>query len=215
MIDIRVFWDTLHAQIRGRLISYAGRKKRIQNREENKLNKKIELLEEEQILDPTDIENKEKLTDLKNKLQEIREIKLKGALLRSRANITNFNEKPTKFFLNLENKNFISKNIRELKLKDGTKIHKPGEILEEMSEFYTKLYSKQETLEINNTSFKGIEEKLPILNESEKNNLEKEITEEEIKEVIRKSKNNKSPGPDGYSNEFYKIELNKWMQKIF
>ena len=28
MIDIRSFWDTLHVQIRGRIISYAGRKKR-------------------------------------------------------------------------------------------------------------------------------------------------------------------------------------------
>ena len=40
MIDIRVFCDTIHALIRGRIISYAGRKKRIQNMEENKLNKK-------------------------------------------------------------------------------------------------------------------------------------------------------------------------------
>ena len=115
MIDIRVFWDTIHAQIRWRIISYAGRKKRIQNMEENKLDKKIEIAEEELILDPTDLENREKLNGFKNKLLEISEIKLKGALLHSRANITNFNKKNSKYFLNLENKNFVSKNIRELK----------------------------------------------------------------------------------------------------
>ena len=61
-------------------------------------------MEEDFILDPTDVDSKNKLKDLKNKLQEIRKIKLKGALLHSRAKITNFREKPSKFFLNLENK---------------------------------------------------------------------------------------------------------------
>ena len=79
--------------------------------------------------------------------------------------IANFNEKPTKFFLNLENKNFISKNIRELKLKNGNNINKPQEILKEMWEFYTDLYNKQETIEMEETSFKGIEDKLPKLND--------------------------------------------------
>ena len=34
--------------------------------------------------------------------------------------------------------------------------------------------------------------------------MEKEISEEELKTIVYKSKNNKSPGPDGFSNEFYK-----------
>ena len=78
--------------------------------EDNKLNKEIEIAEEELILNPTDMENIERLNDYKNKL-------------------TSFNEKPSKYFLNLENKNFVSKNIRELKVKNGNKIHKPDEIL--------------------------------------------------------------------------------------
>ena len=35
--------------------------------------------------------------------------------------------------------------------------------------------------------------------------MEKEISEDELKTIVYKSKNNKSPGPDGFSNEFYKI----------
>ena len=79
---------------------------------------------------------------------EIREIKLKGSLIRARAQILNFSEKPTIFFLNLENNNFISKNVRELKLNDGSKTIKPDEILEEMWVFYSKLYDKQETIDL-------------------------------------------------------------------
>ena len=64
MIDIKNFWDTLHAQIRGLLISDAGKKKREMGAEENRLNKKIEILGEEFILDPDDLEtlNKIKVT---------------------------------------------------------------------------------------------------------------------------------------------------------
>ena len=55
-----------HVQIRGHLISYADRKKREQNMEENRINTKIELLEgEEFTLDPTDVENIDKLKTLK------------------------------------------------------------------------------------------------------------------------------------------------------
>ena len=125
------------------MISYAGRKKKDLHREENRLNTKIELLEQDFDLDPYDEVTLNNIKISKNKLQEIREIKLKGALLRSRANILNFIEKPTKFFINLENNNFISKNIRELKLKDGRKINNPEEILSEMWEFYSKLYEKK------------------------------------------------------------------------
>ena len=126
------------------------------------------MLEEELSLNREDIETFNNLKEAKNKLQEIREMYLKGALIRAQAQILNLSEKPTKFFLNLENDNFISKNIRELKLNDGSNVNKPDEILEEMWVFYSKLYDKQETIDIEETYFKAIGEKLPKLNENDK-----------------------------------------------
>ena len=46
---------------------------------------------------------------------------------------------------------------------------------------------------IEETSFNGIGKKLPTLTDKEKGSLESNITTEEIKEVIKKSKNNKWP----------------------
>ena len=126
------------------------------------------MLEEEFSLNPEDIDTFNNLKETKDKLQEIREMKLKGALIRSRAQILNFSEKPTKLFFNLENNNIISKNKRELKLNDGSKVNKPDEILEEMWVFYSKLYDKQETIDIEETCFKEIGKKLPKLNENDK-----------------------------------------------
>ena len=128
------------------------------------------MLEEEFSLNPEDIDTFNNLKETKDKLQEIREMKLKGALIRSRAQILNFSEKPTKLFFNLENNNIISKNKRELKLNDGSKVNKPDEILEEMWVFYSKLYDKQETIDIEETCFKEIGKKLPKLNENDKLN---------------------------------------------
>lgn len=44
------------------------------------------------------------------------------------------------------------------------------------------------------------------------------ITENEIKEVIKNLKNNKSPGTDGYPGEFYKClqaEITPLLQRVF
>ena len=63
--------------------------------------------------------------------------------------------------MNLENNNFISKNIRELKSENGNKLNKPEEILKEMWVFHTNLYDKQNALKIEETNFRGIAENCP------------------------------------------------------
>ena len=137
-------------------------------------------------------------------LEEIREHKLKGALIRARWQQLTEGEKPSKFFLNLENRNFVSKHIRELKGENNTKISEPNKILKEMGKFYEHLYTKKETTDINTTNYAHIEKKLTKINKDERVSLEKDISLEDLKYIVFKSKNNKSPGPDGYSNEFYK-----------
>ena len=58
---------------------------------------------------------------------------------------------------------------------------------------------------------------LPKLNQEEIENLNRPITSMEIETVIKNLPTNKSPGPDGFTGEFYqkfRQELLKLFQKI-
>ena len=125
-------------------------------------------------------------------------------------------EKPNKYFLNLENSNFIFKNIKELLLVNGENVTKPDEVLEEMRIFYQSLYSYKPIKDLDNSKLSEFPNEFNTLNETEDErlSLDSEISEKELKCQVFGSGSNKSPGPDGYTNEIYKAFGAK-IKKIF
>ena len=81
--------------------------------------------------------------NLRTELQRIYEAKGKGAILRSKVRWVEQGEKPTKYFFNLEKRNFNRKVITEIKREDGKKVLEEHEILKEIESFYSKLYASQ------------------------------------------------------------------------
>ena len=60
--------------------------------------------------------------------------------------------------------------------------------------------------------------KLPKLNQQEIENLNRPITSLEIKTVTKNLPTNKSPGPEGFTGEFYqkfRVELTPILLKLF
>lgn len=201
-----LFLEVLLMNIRGTTISYGSWKKKKLKEEESTLENKINDLDVRIRESPNTVPETvlEEFSTLKKQLEEIRTDKIKGTILRSRARWIDEGEKPTKYFLNLENRNFTSKLIPKLILEDGSEITDTAEILKAQKTYYKELYSEQN---VDDDLTDNVLENLdsPKLSEKSSESLEGLITYEELTSTLKTFKNGKSPGLDGYTAEFFKF----------
>ena len=196
-----LLWDFLKCQIGGKTISFSFLKSKQRRKQENNLEKRL-------VQSPT-VEKKLLDEKMKNRKTLI-ETKTAGVMLRSKARWVEHREKNTKYFINLEKRNYNKKVITKLKKSDGKEITDPNHILREEENFYTNLYSP----EISNFSKEKLEEAniyflsqqtSASLNPNEVQLCEGEISERECLENLKAMPNGKSPGTDGFHAEFYKV----------
>ena len=198
-INDQLFFEALLLEIRGKTISFSSRKKKKEQLEEKLLNENIRKLEEKDNLnynEMIDLENK------KNLLQEIREKKIKGMMIRSRLQWLQDGEKPSKYFCGLENRNFVSKRMSFIETDNNDILFEQEDLIRETKQFYQSLYSKKET---DNVDLDTIIVQPTKLDDVEKQSLEGLISYHEAVAVLKNMKNNKSPGNSGFTNEFYKF----------
>ena len=141
------------------------------------------------------------INDKREELEKIRALKMEGVLLRSRGRWLEKGEKPTKFFLNLEKRNFISKSILELHSDHDGVIDDPSKILDEVSNFYSKLYTKDTDNEVFDLNKCFLNNKVHTLIHT----INFDLNKDDISESLYKMSNNKSPGLDGWTVEFFKF----------
>ena len=214
-IDETLFWETMLAQIRGIIISYAIKKKKRDNKQEEELNIKLDQLEQICNQKHPNPQKLRELEEVNKKLISLREDKIRGVMTRSRAQWLEYGEKPTPYFFSLENSNYIDKTIKEIEKTPDHVITKQEEILEEVKTFYKDLYTERPR---NQTLVESLENLkipcIPKLPTEDSNLLRGEITIEELKRALLNTKNNKSPGLDGFPVEFFKTfwdELGSFM----
>ena len=192
--------------IRGNTIKYSSFKKKQQQQQEIKLEQEIKILEDEvnaNFLNMTE----ENLNDLENKkssLNEIQKEKIEGVMLRSRSRYEDLGEKPTRYFFNLEKRNYTSKVIHKLIDEDGNEFTETPDILKCQTNFYKDLYN-QVNSEDNISIYSELGENDSKLSDQEVQGLEGEISYSELGFALENMKNNKSPGLDGFTVEFFKF----------
>lgn len=198
-IDAQLFLEVLLMEIRSSTLKYSAIRKKDEQNEEKQIILDIEELEKDKEL------NQEVILEKTEKLEAIRKNKLIGALIRSRANWIENGEKPTKYFCYLENRHFISKRMNRLVDKTGKEINEDEEIIEEAKVFYENLYSSKEH-ELCNMNIEEFDRLVHNkLSDDEAITLEGNISLTELSVCLKNMKNNKSPGSDGFSVEFFKF----------
>lgn len=120
-------------------------------------------------------------------------------MIRSRARWIEEGEKPSKYFCNLESRNYLNKTIKKIELEGTGTIYEQTEILDEVKIYYETLYKSADSSLVNiNLEEMFLNSNNPKMDTNTSKGLEKDIEEREVLNVLKHMKNNKSPGSDGY-----------------
>lgn len=201
-------WELIKGTVRNETIKYATKKKKELNKREDKLKNEIEELQNiisGQVNDDRFETYKTELQKKTTELEALTDIKLNGLIIRSKANIVEHSEKNTKYFANLEKKRSESKVISRLHINNTTTTDQK-QILSETENYYRALYTKRETQNARYDFFDDSIDKLSGVDQEKCDGL---ITELECAKALKEMKNQKSPGSDGITVEFYKLFWNK------
>lgn len=198
-IGDQTFLDFLLLKIREKTISFSSHKKRKIEESETKIRNIINMLEHQDNIDEF---VKELIKNANDELSKIREHRMKGVFLRSRARWVENGEKVTSYFCGLEKRNYVNKSINSLILRNGESTKNNNTIIKEVRDFYKKLYSKRE---VEDAEISDLVNELPKMDQRTADQLEGELTLDEISEALKDMKHNKSPGSDGFPSEFFKV----------
>ena len=123
------------------------------------------------------------------------------AMMMSRCNIYEFSEKPSKYFLNLEKRNYINKLLS--RIDTGNEILTDQCKILEVKRFYKNLYTtKRKTPEIRYLEQFLKLENIKKLTLEEKNICEGPVKDIELKQVLRNMNNGMSPGSVNFLQSF-------------
>ena len=155
------------------------------------------------ILNPSE-EQKQQKEYLENKINGFYLEKAKGAQIRARIDYIEENEENLRLFKALENSRQTKKNISSITI-NNKRITNNEEILKHEVEFYDTLYKSENINDNEISEYLNSIQNAPKLKENLAKQCEGNLTESECYSALFGMKNNKSPGSDGLTVEFYQI----------
>ena len=164
---VTLFLETLLCQMRGQIIKFSKNLKRRETELEENLTTSIKTFKRKLTLAIIIALSKRILLEiyLCNWRIYVRK-RLSAALSCPEPIIVDNWKKPSKFFLNLEKRNHVNKNIPSLKDKHENKVTDPQEILNLQRQFYQELFSSKETTPLIDSKYSEKLYNLPKISDS-------------------------------------------------
>ena len=141
--------------------------------------------------------------DCKERLDNLYQEQINGIRIRSRCDWYEYGEKSSKFFLNLEKSRAVQGQIRYL-LSGDNELTNKKEINNHLYMFYKSLFTENKKLsETQITYFLDEISNFPKLTSKQSNDCETPLSEKELFDALKGMPDNKSPGNDSLTKEFY------------
>ena len=210
---VKTKWENIKLSVRNSVLQYSANRKKSNCNKIQVLSRQLEKLEKELAdtqTNPVRFSNtQEQIRLVRHELNQLHKLKTKGAIVRSRYRFARDGERPTKYYLNLEKRKSQARTLHRIKVKDKI-VDEPKQVLSQIKVFYQQLYTSIGATDLNYLNKLN----LPQLSESERDMLDEPITMSEISWALKNMANDKAPGTDGLSVNFYKTFWS-WLKGVF
>lgn len=205
--EICTSWDVMKMNIRQKIIKRGIEIKRGSDLKIKALEKKLKATKEDfdrlqqGLTDSIFRDHNQHIQALKSDLEELYNKRTEGAMLRCRANWLEFGEKPSKYYLSLEKRNYNKKTINKIiNPENNVLVDSESEVFAVLNRYFGELYAHKD-IDLDEDYLALID--LPQLSEKDKLDLEGPIRLDELNKVVNQLKKSKCPGLDGFTVEFY------------
>ena len=199
-LSIKDWWDFFKRSLRAEIVSYSKLKRRELFHERVKLTNR--LISCKQRLCQGDNSVVSTIVSLESRLKELTLRDLEGAKIRSRVQWFEDGEKPTRFFFKLERERMDRNFVSSILNADGVEVFAREGIEHAHVCFYTDLFSPEPTDPV--CKQRLLQGFARSLTESDRDFCDEALSLSELAESLSSLNLGRSPGPDGFTVEFYR-----------